>query len=286
MVLNEDVRSSSTIFSARIAVLRVLMAGLLCFGMMRAASAGAQEAAPAGVTASQSSFEVASVKPSKPDDRNRILRYSADRITIENFTLKELIAYAYGLKRNSQVIGGPDWLDKTHFDIVGVVGDAEVAKLRSMPGSDRPMEWNLIMQSFLAERFRLKVSSEKQEMPIFALVVAKSGSKLKLSTASDKYANISWSNQRMTATGTSMDRLAAFLTQMHESEERTVVNRTGLTGVYDFTLDWSSDSEASDQTDAADMFTALREQLGLDLKPDKAPVDVVVVESAKEPDLD
>ncbi len=231
-------------------------------------------------------FEVASVKPSKPDDRNRILRPSADRITIENYTLKELIVYAYDLHDNSQVLGGPDWLDKTHFDIVGVFGDAEVAKLRSMPVNYREMERKLIMQSFLDERFQLKASAEKREMPIFALVVTKSGSKLKPSTASDKSQNISTNNQQMTATGASMDSFASVLTQRRESEKRTVVNRTGLTGLYDFTLDWSSESEASDQTDGADLFTALREQLGLELKSDKGPIPVVNVEAAHMPDFD
>ena len=165
-----------------------------------------------------------------------------------------MIAYAYGLKRNEQVLGGPDWLDKTHFDIVGVVGDAEVAKLRSMPGSNRQMEWNLILQSFLAERFQLKANPEEREMPIFALVVAKSGSKLKPSTASDKGQHLSMNSQQMTATGASMDFFASVLTHRRESGERTVVNRTGLTGVFDFTLDWSTVSEASDQTNAADFF--------------------------------
>jgi hypothetical protein len=99
------------------------------------ASAQQSPAAPSAETLP--SFEVASIKPSRPDYRGRKLHPSGDRITIENFTLKELITYAYDLKDNSQVLGGPDWLDKTHFDIDGVVGEAEVAKLHSMSANDQ-----------------------------------------------------------------------------------------------------------------------------------------------------
>jgi uncharacterized protein (TIGR03435 family) len=255
----------------------------MMFGSVSVSYVSAQQAPAVATAEAPPSFEVASIKPSRPDDRGRKLHPSTDRITIENFTLKELIAYAYDLKDNSQVLGGPDWLDKTHFDIAGVAGETEVAKLRSLSTNDQRKEWGVILQPFLAERFRLKVSFGERTMPIYALVVAKSGPKLKAATVGDKGQNTSWNNQRMTWTATSMDNLAYYLTRV---EGRVVVDRTGLTGFYDFTLDWSWDEDTSSEAYAADLLTALREQLGLELKSTNGPVDVVIVKSASEPALE
>ena len=145
---------------------------------------GSQQASTASTTDLASSLEVASIKPSQPDDRGRKLRTSADRITVENFSLKELIVYAWNLQDNSQVLGGPDWIDKAHFDIAGVVSEPEMTKLRALPTEDKRKEWSVILQSLLAERFQLKVSLRMRTMPVYTLVVAKSGSKLKPASAS------------------------------------------------------------------------------------------------------
>jgi uncharacterized protein (TIGR03435 family) len=256
--------------------------GILAVGLLVASHAIAQASPPISVSV-QPSLEVATIKPSRPDDRGRKLHPSADRIAIENFTLKELIAYAYNLKDNSQVLGGPDWLDKAHFDLAGVAGEAEIAKLRSMSADDRRKEWGMILQPLLADRFRLKVSLGERTMPVYVLIVAKSGPKLTSAAASDKGQSTSWGDQRMTWTATSMDNLAYYLTRV---EGRVVLDRTGLVGLYDFTLNWSWGEDPSSQAYGADLLTALREQLGLELKPAKAPVDVVIVQSASEPSVD
>ena len=260
------------------AILVIFMAGPLY-----ALQNDSQQAPPAATSDNSPRLEVASIKPSRPDGRGRKLHPSADRITIENLTLKELIVYAYGLEDNSQVLGGPDWLDKTHFDIAGRASDTEVARLRSMSADDQRKEWGVILQPFLAERFRLKVSLEKRTIPIYALVIAKSGPKLKAATVGEKGQSTLWNDRRMTWTATSMDNLAYYLTRV---EGRVVVNRTGLTGFYDFTLDWSWDEDSSSEAYAADLLTALHEQLGLELKPDKGPVDVAAVELAAMPEFD
>ncbi len=261
-------------------VLHRMALGIFAVSLFVAQHALAQQASPPIPASATPSFEAGAIKPSRADDRGRKLHPTADRITIENFTLKELIAYAYDLKDNSQVLGGPDWLDKVHFDIAAVAGETEVAKMRSMSAFDQREEWGMILQPFLAERFRLKASRGERTMPIYALVVAKSGPKLKAATAGDRTQNTSWDNQRMTWTATSMDTLAYYLTRV---EGRVVVDRTGLTGFYDFTMKWSWDEDTSSEAYAADLLTALREQLGLELKAEKAPVDVVIVQSASEP---
>ena len=233
------------------------------------------------------SFEVASIKPSDPDDRGLKLRTSADRVTIENFTLKELIAYAYDLKSDSQVLSGPDWLDKKHFDIAAKVDDIELAKLKTMRGNEIRNEWRQMMQSLVIDRFALKVRLDRRAIPVFALVVVKSGQKLTPAKAKETY-SLSARNSHLSATAVSMAHFADFLTGQDETNDRVVVDRTGLTGDFDFKLDWAPDNGNGIPPDAQlpGLLTALHDQLGLQLKPDKAAVDVVVVESVKEPEVD
>jgi uncharacterized protein (TIGR03435 family) len=234
------------------------------------------------------SFEVASVKPSRPGESNHDWDSNSDRVTIENYCLRDLIASAYDLKSDSQVLGGPNWLDNKHFDIAAKVDDVELAKLKTMTGNDTRNEWNQMMQSLLADRFGLKVRRDQRTIPVYTLVVAKSGQKLALATAKETNHSLSGDNSHLTATAISMASFANYLTHMNEAEDRVVIDRTRLTGDFNFKLDWTRDRGNDILPDAQypGLFTALREQLGLELKPDKAPVDVVVVESAKEPEFD
>jgi uncharacterized protein (TIGR03435 family) len=245
---------------------------------------------PSGAVAASErtpSFEVASVKTSRPDDDRHSVDGDSDRVTIENYTLRDLIALAYSLKSDSQVVGGPDWLDKKHFDIAAKVDDTELAKLKTMRGNDFRNEWNQMMQSLLADRFALKVKQGQRIIPVLALVITKSGQKLTLANAKEPN-SLSARNSHLSATSASMADLADFLTGQVETEGRVVVDRTGLTGNFDFKLDWTRDRGNGIPPDAQfpGLFTALRDQVGLQLKPDKAAVDVVIVESSKEPAAD
>ena len=260
-----------------------LSAALAVSSAAPALPASAQQQVLSTSDAAPAALEVATVKPSKPEDRGRRLHPSGDRITIENFTLKELIAYAYDLKDNSQVVGGPNWLDRSHFDIAGVASEVEAARLRAMTVDDQRREWGGILQPFLAERFGLKVNREKRTMAMYALVAAKSGTKQLKASPADKAQSTAWGDRRMIWTATSMDDLAFYLTRV---EGRVVTDRTGLAGHYDFTLNWSWDEDAASQAFAADLMTALHEQLGLELKPEKGLVPVLVVKSANAPELD
>ncbi len=169
--------------------------------------AGAQTKPPDAAADETTHFEVAAIKPSKPDNQNHNWNGSADRILIENYTLRRLIRSAYGLKSDSQILGGPDWLDKQSFDINAKVDDAEIAKMAKMDRLAKQRERNVMLQSLLAERFALKAHLERRTMPVYALVVAKSGAKLTPTSpeTAAKGHNISTNNGRMTASAISMD---------------------------------------------------------------------------------
>jgi uncharacterized protein (TIGR03435 family) len=266
-------------------LLSILFALLLAVGNVRGASAQTKPAVAAADDTPH--FEVAAIKPSKPDSEGQNWHGSADRILIGNYTLRRLIRSAYGLKSDAQILGGPDWIDKQAFDINAKIDDAEIAKMAKMDRVARQRERNQMVQSLLAERFMLKAHLDYKTMPVYALVVVKSGAKLTPTSpeTSAKGNNISTNNGRMTASAISMDSFADDLAYQRETGGRMVLNHTGLTGEYDFKLDWAEDNGDSTPADPAlaDLFTALQEQLGLKLQPEKGSVEVVVVESASMP---
>ena len=264
-----------------------LAPGLLAFAMLGATHASSQHAPPAAARESQPSFEVASIKPSRPDNHNLDWDDSPGRVSISGYDLRRLIRAAYGLKSNAQVLGGPKWIDSERFDIVAKADDAETAKMQKMSDADWVRERSLMLQALLADRFQLKLRPETRVMPIYALVVAKSGIKFKPAKPGED-GDLSGHGGHLEATAITMDAFADYLTGFREIADRVVQNHTSLTAAYDFTLDWSRDrgDGASLDSPYPGLFSALPEQLGLELKPDKAPVDVVVVNSAKEPEFD
>ncbi|HEV2135592.1 MAG TPA: TIGR03435 family protein [Terracidiphilus sp.] len=234
-------------------------------------------------------FEVAAIKPARPGDGDHNWDDTADRVSIENYTLRRLISVAYGLKSELQVIGGPKWIDRQAFDLVAKINDADVATMRKMDNRARHEDRNRMLQALLADRFGLKVSRGERSLPVYALVVAKSGAKVAFSKNQNSHSSdLSTYNGRVIATNVSMDDLAHDLGILDEVHDRVVVNRTGLLGIYDFNMNFTRDHGTGIPPDAKypGLFTALKEQLGLELKPEKAPVEVIIVESASEPVTD
>lgn len=179
-------------------------------------------------------------------------------------------------------------MNKQAFDISAKIEDAEIAKMRQMKPDERRRERNLMLQSLLADRFQLRAQQVQEVMPVYALVLDRSGPKLTRSATSGKGYHVSTRNGHLVATETSMDVLAEQLTSRPESGDRVVLNRTGLTENYDFNMDFAEDYGGGVPPDSTNpgLFTALREQLGLKLEPQKGTVTMVVVESASRPTID
>jgi uncharacterized protein (TIGR03435 family) len=240
-------------------------------------------------------FEVVAIKLSNPDNRGTSWRGTLDRITIENYALRHLIRVAYGLKSDTQVLGGPDWLDKQHFDIAAKLEDADATRLKNVSYEVRSHAVQLMLQSLLAERFQLKVNPGERTLPVYLLVAGKSGAKLTaLATPKDsdearnRNHGTRTENGHLTATALSMDSFADYLTSQSDSGDRVVLNRTQLAGDFNFNLNWTEDSGGGVPADAAypGLFTAVEEQLGLELKSDKGSVPVVMVTAVSKPELD
>lgn len=222
-------------------------------------------------------FEVASVKPAP--SRAGAAGYLAtdtDPATVRysNVSLKLLIAIAY--RFDSRLIqGGPAWLDDQPYDLV--------AKLPPGASKDRALP---MLQTLLAERFKLALHRETKEQRVYFLQVGKNGPRLKAAQKPDDENSdvqqvrgdrlpASVFRDRIVGRAMSMQELAPALARPAGYQ---VVDRTGLAGAFDIDLKWTPED---DPGDGPSLFTAIQEQLGLRLEPGKAPVEVLVVDSAE-----
>lgn len=191
-------------------------------------------------------------------------------MTATNVSLRQLIVFAYQV--HDFQIAGPDWLGSERFDI-----QAEGAEWANRP--ERP----IILQNLLVERFKLALRHETKELPIFALVVAKNGLKLQ-SVDPNGTSGITSSRGSMTLEKASMKEIVDSLSQR---VDRPVIDETGLTGAFNGALHWTpddaqpspggtGDSAASDT--GPSLFTAVQEQFGLKLIPQRGPVEVLVID--------
>ena len=208
--------------------------------------------------------------------------FTPSGLDVTNMTLSLLIHLAYGIEDN-QIVGAPGWATSERYDIAAKVDTSDTDALKKLTFEQR----NQMMQPLLADRFKLRSHYETRELPIYTLVVIKSGSKMKetqpdISSGQTKNTG-QWSfgNGDFRGSRITMDAWSHLLTQ---SVERTVVDKTGLKGKYDFTLKWASDDGHS-QTDTSgpSIFTALQEQLGLKLEAGKGPVQVLVIDHIERP---
>jgi uncharacterized protein (TIGR03435 family) len=225
-------------------------------------------------------YDVASIKPNKTGSGNISINTSDTRYLATNVTLKMLMQGAWDLKTDELIQGLPGWASSSHFDIEAKIDADQLAAIKKLPRKEQDALQDHMMQALLEDRFGLKVHREQKELPIYRLVIAKSGSKLKEGDPKDpKAGSIMVNNRTMTVTGIGVDGLAESLSQrLH----RVVVDETGLKGKYDFTLTWAPDEsrgEAQDPTNTAPtFFTAVEEELGLKLESGKGPVSTVVVD--------
>lgn len=255
-------------------------------------------------------FPVASVRPSSPDEENHG-SVQADGFFTTAMTVKQLIAYAYGMGYDGELAGGPRWMVTDRFAVEAKLDEAQVAALRGLSRGDREAQMRLMVQSLLAERFGLKARFENREQPVYELVIAKSGLKCaKDETTPPAIADPSRPRFRWSAApappppppGTAPPSaeearraaqamhvrtrgwpfwlVVAFLSHQPELEGRAVLDKTELDGSYDCEMTWSQ--EGSEGTGPS-LFTAVRDELGLRLVPAKGLVEVLVVERVERP---
>jgi uncharacterized protein (TIGR03435 family) len=281
------------------------------------AAAGAMLALPAFLTGSSlnaqapadAAFEVASVKPNKSGDGRVMVGLApGGRFNATNVPLRMLLRQAFNVQ-DFQIVGGPDWLGSDRFDVVAKAPEGEFTADQMRP----------MLRSLLVERFKLASHKETREMPIYALMKARADGKLGpgITTAAVDCASVMRGRRggpppappqpgqklecglmigpgRMNAGGMAMSNLAQSLSPL---VGRVVLDKTELTGSYDFELAYSPEGLAGlppllnggpppVDPNAPTIFTALQEQLGLKLDSQRGPVEVVVIDHVEQPAAD
>jgi bla regulator protein blaR1 len=247
-------------------------------------------------------FEVATIKPGDAGGR-RSMMISLGRFTTHDMPIRDVIMFAYDAKSTSQISGYPDWVSSAVYDIDAKEDETTTAALEKLPMDERIRQVRLMVQALLAERFQLKASHRMAEIPVYALVIAKGGPKLKPSTTAPMGNETPHAGEtprggaifnagpgELHSNGATLDFFASGpLSRVPETDGRVVINKTGLTGNYDFALKWAPDgSGPAGSAPALDnsgpgLFTALEEQLGLKLVSQKGSVETLVVESVDRP---
>ena len=234
-------------------------------------------------------FEVASVKPQKWTLPATVgISVKGSTLYAEHQPLADLIVYAYNLKGRFQLSGIPDWAKDR-----GISDTASFQIEAKAPAGQTPAQndLRLMMQALLADRFHLQIHHENRDVPVYNLTVGKSGPKLKVTAGGetnikqDKVGRVGW---RMTATNVTIQSAADGLLGIYSG--RPLLDKTGLTGSYDFTLEWLLYPAPPDASvPGADLPTypkALQEQLGLKLESATAPYDTIVIDHAGKPSDD
>lgn len=258
-----------------------------CFvPVMFAQSGGKPEIPHAGNR--EPEFEVASIRPSDPNTLTPHFIPSTDRFTATGVPVINLVYFAYDIKYG-QISGGPSWLVNDRYDVNATVDASLAEALKQMEIKERYAKIRAMVRALLKDRFKLQVQLQTKEMPIYALVVAKSGPKLKPSapsTGGDTPPSTKWSTSASnglmklaSANGELSDLVGVLMVQ--PSVGRKVVDETGIKGKYDFNLEWASNPDIPNA--GPDIFTALLEQLGLRLESKKGLVETLVVEHVERP---
>ncbi|MGA7155474.1 MAG: TIGR03435 family protein [Acidobacteriaceae bacterium] len=237
------------------------------------------------------SYDVASIRASNTSSRMMRLRNAPDGFSCENINLKSLIANAYGI-RQDLITGGPSWINSTGFDVEAKVAGPDIATFNKLSDRQRAS----LLQALLTDRFHLKLHHEIRNLPMYDLVIAKGGSKLKPAAPFTPPPDLPMNPGAMRRPG--MLRMgpgmiqgdalpiAAIANQLSYAVSSTVVDKTGLAGNYDFDLKWqpvNSGPAANADDSGVSIFTAVQEQLGLKLQPTKGPVDTLVIDQAEKP---
>jgi bla regulator protein blaR1 len=265
------------------------------------------------------SFEVASVKPNRSGDGRVGIANRPGRFTATNITPKLLIEFAYNIK-DPQLSGGPSWIDSEHYDIDATSGESP-DEIRKNPDQFNARRRQMV-RSLLADRFKLTLSHETKDLPVYALVVAKGGPKFHETTLPPPDPNNPQPppgppqpGQPFRGRGVMMRigrgqlnmngaPMSAFADALSEQVGRKVIDKTDLKGNYDLALQWtpeegqgrmfsgapgpadgrpSADSAPPPEASSPSIFTAVQEQLGLKLESQKGPVEMLVISHIEQP---
>ncbi|HKV46935.1 MAG TPA: TIGR03435 family protein [Candidatus Acidoferrales bacterium] len=251
-------------------------------------TAWAIPAPPKPMTATDPSFEVATIKLTPPGQPGKLFTVTPGgrQVLTKGTTMNDLIGFAYSMQPK-QLINAPDWFDKDKFDITGQP-DAE--------GIPNPDQMKTMMGKLLVDRFQLTFHKDTRVLSIYEIVVGKDGQKLTPTAVQGNLPGLFFRNINPADLMVRNATMVEFAGLMQSAVlDKPVVDHTGLTGKYDFELKWTPDqgqfetfggikAPATENADAPpDLFTAIQQQIGLKINSTKGPTDVMVIDKVEKP---
>lgn len=238
-------------------------------------------------------YEVVSVKPTKEQSGSMMIKPTADGYSATGANALFMIMDAYQLRNFDLVMGLPAWAKTMRFDVETKMSPEMIEESKKLTQDERDRQRRLMVRAMLVDRFKLVAREESKEMPVYALVPSKGGFRLKPLVSSEpektgaKLPNgmrggmLMNGHNSLTGQSISIQFLASALSN---TVHRQVVDRTGITGDYDFTLKFQpEDAPAGGDSSDPSIFTALEEQMGLKLEPTRDKVPSVIVEHIEQP---
>ena len=226
------------------------------------------------------SYEVVSIRPNKTGSYSGGTRILPDGFVWSNMQLSMLVREAYGIIEDSQVIGMPDWARHEGYDIEAKVDENTAEKWKKLTFKERWAQEQPLRRSLLADRCAFKAHEEMKELPVFELVIAKGGVKMKEAPPDEPQMTMMSGNHMTThamTTGTIASTFAGAV-------GRIIVDKTGLgEKKFDIELSWTPDDRVTANDAGPSLFTALQEQLGLKLVPAKAAESVLIIDHMERP---
>jgi uncharacterized protein (TIGR03435 family) len=224
-------------------------------------------------------FDVASIRPNNSGARPLPSQpcLPGGRWTVTNVTLVQLIVSIYSSSvRRIQMQGGPDWIDSERFDIVATPDTSK--------GEVKPGQCNLMIQTLLEDRFKLRFHTETKEMSAYVLVVGKNPPKLQQPKEGEQTTVVPGPLGQMNFQRMSMQGLVNTVSNIVQIP---VMDATGITGLFDFTLDpaqFATTGSVQTRLDYGDyVVTAVQEELGFKLEKRKMPLEITVIDNAERP---
>jgi uncharacterized protein (TIGR03435 family) len=272
----------------RISQFRTLPIFLVCIGsLVYAAQSHSQSQihnpAPPDAAVQLPSFEVAAIRPNRSGEPWYRVNTPPGRFTATNISVEALIERAFYLQEN-QISGAPRWTGSDRYDIEAKMSDSQYQAIDKLDKRQQEHQVSLMLQSLLADRFKLAVSHHPKELKVYALVVAKGGPKLIAAGTPEAAKPKPSYNSGGSFSGVVLNlmdsQVGAFAAGLSGIFGQTVVDQTGLSGSYDITFQVPIDPEGDRESQIS---TALQDQLGLRITSQKATVDTIVIEHVEAP---
>jgi uncharacterized protein (TIGR03435 family) len=272
------------------------------FGVLHAEPGRAQSVA-GNATVNPYAYRVTTLKPNKSTDKLVKLFFTPEGFTATGMTLQGMIKVAYKVEDN-QISGAPKWLSSYKFDLEATIDKPVAEELKKLNPDQRSLAAQHMLQALLADKFKLTLHGEAKELPMYTLVIAPGGPKLQEAKPGDSYPNgikdldgvahpgmMRMGPGTLTGQALGMSNMVDLLSHQLGTQ---VVDKTGLTGKYDLTLHWTPDEHSvfkdangdaipAPDTSGPPLITAIQEQLGLELKPAQAQVQILAIDHVGKP---